>query len=82
MQTKRSDPTLAQRAVVLQALRDDHPGQWTQAALQHEVFDIDPDAISGALIVLTDQGVMVREAQRFRASRCARHLDGLGLISV
>lgn len=34
------DPEIAQRAVVLQVLRDDHDERWSRAELEAQAFDV------------------------------------------
>lgn len=77
MQAKVS--VLAQRAVVLQVLRDDHPERWTGVELERS---IEPEAVRAALALLTVEGVVVVDGEMVTASPCARHLDALGLIGV
>jgi hypothetical protein len=76
-----SDRTV-QRAIVLQALRDDHDSSWSRAELEAELDQADPITISDALTVLKDEGVIDLAGEMVRASRAAMHLDGLGMISV
>lgn len=82
MHAKRIDPTLGQRAIVLQVLSDDHPEQWTRAELEREASDIEPLTVSDALMTLKAEGVVVLDGEHVEASRCTRHLDGLELIGV
>jgi DNA-binding HxlR family transcriptional regulator len=82
MPPKRTDPTLAQRAIVLQTLRDDHDEKWTRAELEQEASDIEPLTVSEALMTLEAEGVLILEGEHVEASRCARHLDELELISI
>ncbi len=37
-----TDQGTAQRAIVLQVLRDDHEPRWTRAELRAEIYDIKP----------------------------------------
>jgi hypothetical protein len=82
MQVKRSVLRLAQRAIVLQLLRDDHAEAWTQAELRREAPDLAPQALTDGLSVLEAECVAVVDSGMIRASRCARHLDSLGLVTV
>ena len=82
MQAKRSDPAMAERAVALQTLRSDHPEQWSRTELEQAVSDIEPAAVSDALVHLAADGVVVLDGDRVLASRCAKRLDALGLIAV
>lgn len=76
-----SDPRI-ERAVVLQLLRDDHGKRWSRTELESEVSDPEPSALSRAVECLERHGVVVALDDRVLASRCARHLDELGLIGI
>ncbi len=80
MRDKRSrppwvnDPSVAERAIVLQVLRDDHDARWSLAELEAEAFDVVPSALTGALADLERHGAVVRCDDGYVASRCAWHL--------
>jgi predicted transcriptional regulator len=76
-----SDPRI-ERAVVLQLLRDDHGEQWSRIELEAEASDVEPSALSRAVERLERHGVVVALDDWVLASRCARHLDELGLIGI
>ena len=57
--------------VVLQVLGDDHEPRWTRVELKHELYDVDPAAITVALEHLAEQGVVRREGEQIQASACA-----------
>ena len=78
---RRSELTVAERAIVLQSLRD-HPERWSRAEFERELSDIEPLLINDALAQLHTEGVVVVQDEQVQASRSARHLDTLGLISV
>jgi hypothetical protein len=82
MQAKRSDPAVAERAVALQVLRDDHPERWSRSELERTVSDIEPPAIDDALEHLAAAGVVVLDGESIGASGCAKRMDALGLIAV
>jgi hypothetical protein len=82
MQPKRIDPALAERAIVFQVLRDDHPEKWTRAELEQEASDIDPLTVSDALAHLATEDVVILDGEHVEASACTRHLDTLDLIGV
>jgi hypothetical protein len=69
----------AERAVVLQLLRDD---RWDTAELQAEISHITPPTLSSALNNLERHGLLVSLDDWVLASRSARHIDELGLIGV
>jgi hypothetical protein len=73
------DDPIVERAVVLQVLRDDHPGCWTRAEL---VSSIEPRAVQAALTQLEVEGVVILDGEMVTASRSALRLDALGLICV
>lgn len=73
---------MAQRAILLQLLRDDHAETWTRAELGREASDLAPQAVTDGLAVLEAEQVAVVSGEMVRASRCARHLDSLGLVTV
>lgn len=76
-----SDPRI-ERAIVLQLLRDDHDERWSHTELEAEVNNLEPSALSRAVECLEQHGVVVALDDRVLASRCARHLDALGLIGI
>lgn len=76
------DDEVAERAIVLQVLRDDHDDRWARAELEGEIYDIEPLVISEALERLREVGVVHLSGELVWASRCARRLDALGMISI
>lgn len=76
------DDEIAERAIVLQVLRDDRDERWARAELEGEIYDIEPLAISEALERLREEGVVHLSGEMVWASRCARHLDALGMVSI
>lgn len=77
------DLWMAERAIVLQVLRNDHDVRWSLAELQAEVDDLDPKALSLALDRLRLEGLVVDCGKAMVASRCVRHLDEeLGMVSI
>jgi hypothetical protein len=72
----------AERAIVLQTLRDDHPQRWTRVDLEIEVGRVDPLTVSDALALLEADGVVIVDGESVCASACARRLDLLGLVSI
>jgi predicted transcriptional regulator len=85
MPNERIDPLQedgTQCVVILQVLRDDHEQPWTLVEIEHELADVDPDAIVVAIARLEEQGVVVRQGEQISASPCARHLDALGFICI
>jgi DNA-binding HxlR family transcriptional regulator len=59
-----------------------HPERRSRTELEAELQDIDRDAIGNALRRLEAEGVVIVHREAVQASRCARHLDTLGLIAV
>ncbi len=76
------DDEIAQRAIVLQVLRDDRDERWSRAELEDEIYDIDPEAIDQAIERLCEEDVVRIEGRLVWASRAARHLDELGMVSI
>lgn len=72
----------AQRAIILQVLRDDHDSRWSRAELEREIFDVAPLALGDALERLAEEGVVQLVGENVSASRCALHLDRLGMVSI
>ena len=81
-QFRSGDAQRAQRAVVLQVLRDDHAERWTRAELERELDDIPLLEIDRAVVSLAESEVVQVCGNALSASRCCRHLDALGLLSV
>jgi len=77
---KIDDIGIAQRGIVLQVVRDDHRQRWTREQLERTLFDVEPAVIADSLERLEEAGVVHRIDDVFGASRCARHLDSLGMI--
>jgi hypothetical protein len=70
----------AQRAIALLAL--EHDEGIARPTLENELGDLQREEVTEALIRLGEEGVLVLDGGRVRASRCARRLDALGLICV
>lgn len=73
---------MAQRAIVLQVLRDDRDPRWTRAELRREAPDIPRLIMREAFDRLEAEGVFVTKGKHVLASRCAQRLDDLDLIAV
>ncbi len=73
---------MAERAIVLRVLRDDHDERWTPAELEEQVSDLAPQAVRDGLARLEAERVVVTEGWHVLASRCVRHIDGLELVSI
>jgi DNA-binding HxlR family transcriptional regulator len=76
------DLWMVERAIVLQILRDDHDERWTRAQLAAEIPDFEPAVLDEALRCMEGDGVLQREGDSARATRAARRLDELELISI
>src|SRR5262249_54588008 len=76
------DGEVAGGAIALQVLREDHEERWSRAQLEREIYDIEPLVLGDALCRLREQGVVLVAGELVWASRCARHLDHLGMISI
>jgi hypothetical protein len=73
---------MVQRAVVLQVLRDDHPERWPRAELERKIPDAQPAEVGDAIERLEQVRVVEVQGETVWATRCARHLDALELISI
>jgi hypothetical protein len=76
-----SDLRGVERATILQLLRDDRDERWSRAELEAELGDVQ-HPLSDAIEQLARDGVVIAEGEHVVASRCVRHLDELGLVSV
>jgi hypothetical protein len=72
----------AERGIVLQVLRDDHDEQWSRSELEAELHDMETYTVAEALDTLRDEGAVHVSGDLVWASRCARHLDELGMVSI
>jgi DNA-binding HxlR family transcriptional regulator len=76
------DPGVAERAIVLQVLRDDHHERWTRMELKREIYDIKGRTINRALKRLQEEGVVDLDEEYVWPTRCAQYLDELGMVSI
>lgn len=72
----------AERAIVLQLIRDDHAERWTRVEVEREASDIEPEKIAEAIENLRAEGVVYTEGQLVWACRCAFHLAELGMVTI
>jgi hypothetical protein len=73
---------MLERAIILQLLRDDHDEKWSRADLEHEIADFDSLVIGDALRRLEEEGVVHLSVDLAWASKAARWLDALEMISI
>jgi hypothetical protein len=73
---------MAQRAIVMQLLRDDHHERWTRPELEAELRGIEQQIVVSAVAMLGIEGVASFDDTSICATRCARHLDELGLVGI
>ncbi len=73
---------IAERAVVLQVLRDDHPERWTLKELAQEIEGMPAEVVREAVRRLGGVRVVVLGEEECKASLAARRLDALELVSV
>jgi hypothetical protein len=71
---------LIQRAVILQTLCHDHADDWTQPELE-QTLDTTSEILIDALIDLEASNVIDCVDGLISASRCAKYLDAVGLIT-
>jgi hypothetical protein len=81
-QQDRPDQWLAERAIVLQVLGDEHPERWARVELEIAVDDIDPLTVSDALALLAADGVVTIDGESVEASPCTRRMDHLDLVAI
>jgi hypothetical protein len=72
----------AQRAVVLQVLRQDHDPRWTRPELEAAISDMPQQAVVAALAYLAIEEVLGMDETTVWASKCARYMDTLDLVSI
>jgi DNA-binding HxlR family transcriptional regulator len=77
-----SNPWIIERAIILQVLRNGHDERWSRRELQAEIADVKPPALDDALNRLERHGVLVRCNDEYVASRCAFHIEAVGMITV
>lgn len=77
---------IAERAIVLQVLRDDHAELWRLEELEQEVSDLSAESVRQAIRRLggvgVGVGVLVLGEGECKASRATRRIDALGLVSI
>ncbi len=71
-----------ERAIVLQAIRDDHEPAWSRLDLELELGDTDPSRLDAALARLRDAGVLEIAEETVWASHATMHIDRLDLIAL
>jgi predicted transcriptional regulator len=71
-----------ERAIVLQALRDDHDDDWARVELAAELGGADLIAIREALTRLEGEGVIEFAGETVRASRATVRLHDLEMIAI
>ncbi len=76
------DPYTAERGIVMQVLRDDHDERWSRAELAGVLHDVEPQAVTDALESLRQAGALHLSGDLVWASRCARRLSDLGMVSI
>jgi hypothetical protein len=72
----------AERAIVMQLLRDDRGQRWEAVELANELADFDPALVERALVRLEGENVLERVGAYIWASRATRYMDGLELIGI
>jgi transcriptional regulator with XRE-family HTH domain len=73
---------IAQRSIVLRLLDEQHPQPWTRGELQRASPDIKPGLLAEALAQLAASGIAIIDGEQIHASRSARRLDTLGMVSI
>jgi DNA-binding HxlR family transcriptional regulator len=65
-----------------EVLRDDRDERWTRKELKREIYGIKGRAINKALKRLQEEGVVDLDGEYVWPTRCAQHLDELGMVSI
>lgn len=73
---------MAERAIVLQVLRNDHPARWPLEELTQEIEDMPAEIVSEAVRRLGGVGVVMLDEEACKASKAARRIDALELIAI
>ena len=71
----------AERAIVLQVLRDDHPERWTRVELEEEIEDRTAQVIADTLARLEAEGVVILDGEHVRGVG-VRAANGLSRAGV
>jgi hypothetical protein len=77
-----AEQEVAERAIVLQLLQDDHDERWSRIELQAALYDVERHEVTAALEALRQEGTLHLSSDLVWASRCARRLDELGMVSI
>lgn len=72
----------AERAIVLQALRDEHPQRWRRSELEIQLAGIDVLTVNDAIELLARTGVVILDGENVHAAASVRRLDDLGLVAI
>ena len=77
------DVRIAERAILHQLLREDHPKRWTRYELECKLADIDRTTVDHALDRLERKGALrLVGGACLQASECTRHLYTLDVIGI
>lgn len=71
-----------ERIILFALLRNGRPQRWSRAELEHDLYDVEPDAIRGSLASLEAVGVVKLDGEQVQASPAARRIDALDMICV
>jgi len=74
------DPAIAQRAIVLVLLSNDHDERWSRAEIERELYDVQPTVVNDAIESLKEGGVAHAADEHLWASQPVQHLNTLGII--
>ncbi len=82
MSKQDADLETAERAIILQLLRDDHPVPWTRREIKREVYDIKGRVLDQALARLEADEVVTLAGKEVWVSLAVRHVEDLGMIAI
>jgi hypothetical protein len=71
-----------ERIVLFALLHKAHAQEWSRAELEADLYDVDPDAISGSLASLIAVGVVSLSCGMVLASPAVRRIDALDMICI
>jgi DNA-binding HxlR family transcriptional regulator len=77
-----TDLGTAERAIILELLRDDHPAPWTRKEIKRAIYDIKGWVLDHALARLEADEVVTLAGKEVWLSLAVRHLEDLGMISI
>ena len=72
----------AEFLIAMLVIVGEQPAVWSRVEIETQLSDLSPLQISDALAHLEAEGVVLLDGEHVECSRCARHLDALGMIAI